>query len=85
MTTTTFADSRLRQAGAAMPGKGTDVRPSCAVRLVDRRAGQTHRVNGSPVIVFTRQPDQAMADLLKGRDRSVWEVRIDRLQQGGAQ
>jgi hypothetical protein len=57
-------------------------RPTCAVRLIDRRTGSVHRVNGTPLVVFTRNPDEAAADLLQGRDGSLWEARIDRI--GGA-
>ena len=56
--------------------------PTCSVRLIDRRTGSVHRVNGTPLVVFTRNPDEAAADLLQGRDGSLWEARIDRI--GGA-
>lgn len=51
----------------------------CAIRLVDRRTGATHRVNGRPLVVFSRQPDEAVAQLLAGRDPSVWEARVEPL------
>lgn len=50
---------------------------ACAVRLVDRRTGQTHRINGSPLVLFTRTPDVAVAELLAGRDAAVWEARVE--------
>lgn len=49
---------------------------TCAVRLIDRRTGSVHRVNGTPLVVFTRRPAEAAAELLAGRDASVWEARI---------
>ncbi len=52
-------------------------RATCAVRLIDRRTGQTHRVNGSPLVIFTRNPAEAVADLLEGRDPTVWEARVE--------
>lgn len=55
---------------------------ACAVRLVDRRTGLTHRVNGSPLVLFTRDPAEAVAELLSGRDAKVWEARIEPI--GGA-
>lgn len=55
---------------------------ACAVRLVDRRTGLTHRVNGSPLVLFTRNPAEAVAELLSGRDARVWEARIEPI--GGA-
>lgn len=56
--------------------------PTCAVRLIDRRTGAVHRVNGVPLILFTRSPDIAATELLSGRDPAVWEARIDPLTQG---
>lgn len=50
---------------------------TCVVRLIDRRTGLTHRVGGSPLVVFTRDPAHAANELLEGRDRSIWEVRVD--------
>lgn len=50
---------------------------TCAVRLIDRRTGQTHRVNGSPLVIFTGNPTEAVADLLDGRDAAVWEARVE--------
>lgn len=52
---------------------------TCAVRLIDRRTGLTHRVNGSPLVIFTRNPAEAVADLLEGRDVTVWEARVETL------
>ncbi|MFE3837278.1 hypothetical protein [Pseudogemmobacter sonorensis] len=63
-------------APAAMPGSNG----TCVVRLIDRRTGLTHRVNGSPLVVFTRNPAEAMAELLEGRDRGAWEVRVDAIE-----
>ena len=57
----------------AMPGTGG----TCVVRLVDRRTGLTHKINGSPLVVFTRDPATAVDELLEGRDRGIWEARID--------
>ena len=50
---------------------------TCAVRLIDRRTGLSHRVNGSPLVLFTKTPDLAVAELLSGRDATVWEARIE--------
>jgi hypothetical protein len=62
----------------ATPGLAlTATAETCAVRLIDRRTGQTHRINGSPLVIFTRNPDAAVADLLEGRDAGVWEARVE--------
>lgn len=60
-------------------GRATPTSPSqaCAVRLIDRRTGQTHRINGSPLVLFTRSPQEAVAELLFGRDAAVWEARVE--------
>jgi hypothetical protein len=52
---------------------------TCSVGLIDRRTGAAHRINGAPLVVFTRRPDEAAADLMDGRDPAVWEVRIEPL------
>ncbi len=67
------------QAGLAMSAMTTALHQTCAVRLIDRRTGQTHRINGSPQVVFTKTPEQAVAELLAGRDATVWEARIEPL------
>jgi hypothetical protein len=57
---------------------------TCAVRLIDRRTGAAHRINGSPLVIYTREPHAAAADLLAGRDPSFWEVRVEPLEREGA-
>ncbi|MGQ0565347.1 MAG: hypothetical protein ACT4OK_09785 [Gemmobacter sp.] len=59
-------------------GPGT----TCSVRLIDRRTGAVHRINGAPLVIFTRRPDEAAADLLKGRDPQVWDVRVEPMNPG---
>lgn len=56
---------------------------TCAVRLIDRRTGTTHRVNGTPLVLFTRRPVDAVAELLAGRDPAVWEARIEPIEPEG--
>ena len=73
---TTFPRSPLGQAGRAMPAAG-QLLPTCAVRLIDRRTGRPHRINGSPLVLFTRRPEEAAAELLDGRDPAVWEARVE--------
>ena len=53
--------------------------PVCALRLIDRRTGSVHRVNGAPLVVFARDVGAAAAELLANRDRTLWDVRIDTL------
>lgn len=68
-------------AGSAMRG---DKARSCAVWLIDRRTGATHRVNGRPLVVFTRQPDQTIAEMMEGRDPTVWDTRVEAVGWEGA-
>lgn len=76
------AARHLDPTGRAMPAIPATLAQACAVRLVDRRTGQTHRVNGSPLVLFTRSPDEAVAELLSGRDASVWEARVEPIGAG---
>lgn len=66
-------------AGLALTAMPRTSRTTCAVRLIDRRTGLTHRVNGSPLLIFTRNPSEAAVELLEGRDASVWEARVEPL------
>jgi hypothetical protein len=77
MTAAALTLSPLGQAGLAMSAMTAALRQTCAVRLIDRRTGQTHRINGSPLVMFTKAPEEAVAELLAGRDASVWEARIE--------
>ncbi len=58
--------------------------PACAVSLVDRRTGATHRINGRPLTLLTRNPRDAVEELLAGRDTRVWEARVEVLGPGRA-
>lgn len=55
--------------------------PVCAVSLIDRRTGRLHRINGTPLVLYTRQPDVALSELMEGRDPSHWHARIEPLGQ----
>lgn len=83
MTAAARTPGPLGQAGLAMSTMTAARRQTCAVRLIDRRTGQTHRVNGSPLVLFTRHPEEAAAELLDGRDRAVWEARVEPVGTGG--
>lgn len=65
------------QAGLAMSSMTAPRRRTCAVRLIDRRTGEAHRINGSPLVLFTKTPEVAAAELLANRDAAVWEARIE--------
>ena len=53
--------------------------PLYSIRLIDRRTGQVHRVNGAPLLALSREPQAAAASLLEGRDPALWEARIEPL------
>ncbi len=74
----TLARQTAHRAPAAMMQAGA----VCAVSLIDRRTGSPLRINGSPVVLFSRQPHEAAADLLSGRNPAVWEARIEPLNHG---
>ncbi|MCU0899004.1 MAG: hypothetical protein MUC82_00760 [Cypionkella sp.] len=50
---------------------------ACLVRLIDRRTGAAHRINGTPLTLYSRRPNEAAAELMQGRDPLVWEARIE--------
>jgi hypothetical protein len=78
----------IGRSGRAMSAMPAPLSHACAVRLIDRRTGLTHRINGSPLVLFTRTPEEAAAELLSGRDAAVWEARIEPIgaapRQGGS-
>jgi hypothetical protein len=76
MTALTFPRRPQAQATSSVASAS---RTLFAVCLIDRRTGQPHRVNGSALVLFTRSPEEAAADLLQGRDTTVWEVLIEPL------
>jgi hypothetical protein len=77
MTATVSHRTAFATAALALTATPRTVAATCAVRLIDRRTGQTHRINGKPLVIFTRDPDTAVADLLEGRDPFVWEARVE--------
>jgi hypothetical protein len=79
MTSAAFPRTEFGQAGMAMSAMTTPLRQACAVRLIERRTGKGHHVNGSPLVLYTRRPDEAAAELLEGRDAAIWETRIEPL------
>lgn len=62
-------------AAAAMPSG-----PVFAVRLIDRRTGRPHRVNGAALTLFSRAPQEAVSELMEGRDPAIWLARVDALE-----
>lgn len=76
-----FAFHPFAQAGLAMPEAAAPMPRACAVRLIDRRTGAAHRINGRPLTLYTRRPQEAAADLLEGRDPAHWEVRIEPIER----
>jgi hypothetical protein len=72
----------LGQAGIAMAAMTAPPSHACAVRLIDRRTVRTHRINGSPLVLFTKSPEEAVAEQQSGRDAAVWEARVEPI--GGA-
>ena len=79
MIAATGFETQNARTASRMADPGTGLQGTCAVHLIDRRTGSAHRINGTPLILFTRRPEEAAADLLAGRDPLVWEARIERL------
>jgi hypothetical protein len=55
-----------------------------AVRLIDRRTGMPLRMDGRPLVIFTRTPGETAMEALAGRDPALWDLRIERLATTGA-
>ena len=84
---------RLEQAGAGQGAAGQgrsafEAEPKvamtglCLVQLIDRRTGAGHRMNGRVVMTYSSDPDEAVAELMAGRDPAVWEARVTRMTGG---
>lgn len=66
---TSFEDATIRAMGQGMR--------RYAVHLVDRDTGRLHCVAGVPLTVFTCDPDEVGADLMRNRDPMKWDVLIE--------
>lgn len=69
-------------AAAGCPTALRDMQSTCAVRLMDRRTGAVHRVNGTPLMIVTRNPQAAAVELLDGRDPTLWEAWVEPFADG---
>lgn len=58
---------------------GSGLGRACQVSLIDRRTGRAHRVGGQPIVLFTRDPQAAVNEILAGRDARLWEARVEPL------
>lgn len=65
-----------RSGTAPLVGQTMTMRTLCLVQLYDRRTGRAHRVNGTPVVIYTRNPAAAVENLLEGRNAALWEARV---------
>lgn len=70
----TVATLLTKLSGPSLATGPAALRHDCAVRLIDRRTGTARRVNGSPLVLFSRDPAEAVAELLDGQDATVWEA-----------
>lgn len=57
--------------------------PFYSVRLVDRRTGETHRIEGAPLTVVTSDPVTASSQLLRNRDPELWDAFVEQLDHKG--
>lgn len=65
-----FADATILAAGGGAR--------RYAVHLVDRRTGLPHCIAGIPLTVFTRDPAEAGAEMMRNRDPHDWDILIER-------
>lgn len=73
--------SNTRAATDPVDATGLSHQTLCAVHLIDRRTGSLHRVNGRPLLMLTRKPQDAVTELMVGRDPAIWETRIEAIEQ----
>lgn len=69
---------------AQLVGPSMTMRALCLVQLYDRRTGRAHRMNGTPVGIYTRTPAAAVKELLDGRDTAIWEARVNAIESTSA-
>lgn len=49
--------------------------PQCyAIHLIDRQTGDPHCVAGTPLVIYSRRPDEAAARLMQNRDPRQWSA-----------
>ncbi|MCQ0968917.1 hypothetical protein MLD63_00505 (plasmid) [Paracoccus sp. TK19116] len=53
------------------------VTPCYAVRLIDRATGMAHCIADIPLVIYSRDPQQAAAELLRNRDPERWMTHIE--------
>ena len=50
--------------------------PCCRIRLIHRASGKPHSISGQPLVLYSRAPEEAVADLLRNRDPRDWRVEV---------
>ena len=65
--------------GTPVAAQATNAAPVCAVRLINRSTGMVHRIKSTPLVRFTRSPQDATIDLLRNRDTTQWGVLVETL------
>ncbi|MFD1882651.1 hypothetical protein [Paracoccus pacificus] len=59
--------------------------PLFAIRLINRATGEPHKVAGIPLTVFSHDPDETAADLMRNRDARNWATAVEPVAaRGGA-
>lgn len=70
------------RSASPLMGQDMTMRRTCAVQLFDRRTGRARRINGTPLVIYTRNPSTAVEGLLEGRDPTNSEARIHEIEAG---
>lgn len=79
MTAFAYATGWIGFAAPLEPPAPADLRPTCVVQLINRATGKEHRINGQPLVLFTRDPEEVEAGLMRNRDPRDWETRVELL------
>jgi hypothetical protein len=51
--------------------------PCCRIRLIHRASGKPHLISGQPLVLYSRAPEEAAADLLRNRDPRDWRIEVE--------
>ncbi|WP_096787413.1 hypothetical protein [Rhodobacter sp. CZR27] len=53
--------------------------PVWSLHLVHRETGAVMRVNGMPLVIYTRDATEGLASLLEDRDPRLWRAEVSRV------
>lgn len=58
--------------------------PVWSLHLVHRETGDVLRLNGMPLVIFTRDATEGLVSLLEDRDPRLWRAEVSQVAEAGA-